>query len=127
MAFLAFCDPRTRAQALAALAGSDDPWNAVVHDPETLERLLATVRDNGYASMNKDYSRTSYNGVASAIGVPVLIGGVAVGSLNLMYLRNSLDEADVVARFVAPLRAAAAEIADALSAMRGRQGSGGIP
>ena len=28
--------------ALAALAGSDDPWNAVVHDPETLERLLAT-------------------------------------------------------------------------------------
>ncbi len=53
--------------------------------------------------MNEDYSRTSYNGVASAIGVPVLIGGIAVGSLNLMYLRNSLGEADVVARFVAPL------------------------
>lgn len=119
MAFLAFCDPKTRAQALAVLAASDDPWNAVVHDPERLERLLASVRDNGYASMNKDYSRTSYNGVASAIGVPVLIGGVAVGSLNLMYLRNSLGEADVVARFVAPLQAAAAEIADALSAMRG--------
>jgi IclR family transcriptional regulator, mhp operon transcriptional activator len=30
MAFLAFCDPKSRAQALAA---SDDPWNAVVHDP----------------------------------------------------------------------------------------------
>lgn len=119
LAFLAFCDPGTRAQALAALAGSDDPWNAVIHHPETLERLLAGVRENGYASMNKDYSRTSYNGVASAIGVPVLIGGVAVGSLNLMYLRNSLDEADVVARFVAPLRAAAAEIAGALAAMRG--------
>ncbi|BAQ50154.1 MULTISPECIES: hypothetical protein [Methylobacterium] len=83
-----------------------------------LKGLLASLRENAYASMNKDYSRTSYNGVASAIGVPVLIGGVAVGSLNLMNLRNSLDEADVVARFVARLPAAA-EITDAVSAMRG--------
>jgi IclR family transcriptional regulator, mhp operon transcriptional activator len=51
--------------------------------------------------------------------VPVLLGGVAVGSLDRMNLRNSVDEADVVARFVARLPPAAAEIADALSAMRG--------
>ncbi|BAR47368.1 predicted flavoprotein (plasmid) [Methylobacterium aquaticum] len=30
MAFRGFCDPKSRAQALAA---SVDPWNAVVHDP----------------------------------------------------------------------------------------------
>ncbi|TGE01652.1 helix-turn-helix domain-containing protein [Methylobacterium nonmethylotrophicum] len=119
MAFLAFCDATTRAGALAALSGSSDPWNAVARDPAAVEALLETVRRNGYASMNKDYSDTSYNGVASAIGVPVLLGGVAVGSLNLMYLRNSLDEADVVARFVAPLRTAAEEIAGALAGMRG--------
>jgi IclR family mhp operon transcriptional activator len=119
LAYLAFCDPATRAAALAALAGSQDPWDALARDPGAVERVLALVRRDGCAAMNPDYARTAYHGVASAIGVPVLVGGVAAGSLNLMYLRDSLDQAEVVARFVAPLRAAAAEIAAALTAMRG--------
>ena len=81
------------------------------------------MRRNGYAAMNKDYSDRSYSGVASAIGVPVLLGGTAVGSLNLMYLRNSIDEAGVITRYIKPLQEAAAAIAQALNAMRAGGGA----
>lgn len=118
MSFLAFCDEETRAGALAALAPSTDPWNAIAREPKKLQALLNTVRKRGYATMNKDYADSSYGGTASSVGVPVLLKGVAVGSLNLMYLRNSIDEARVIARFIQPLKEAAANIARALSTMR---------
>ncbi len=118
MAFLAFCDEVTRKAALAALSGSADPWNAIVKQPEKLKRLLAAVRRNGYATMNADYSDVSYNGVASAVGLPILINGVAVGSLNFMYLRSSIDEAAAISRYLKPLQKGAATIAQALAAVR---------
>ncbi len=122
MAFLAFCDEGTRASALGALSTSNDPWNAIIRAPKKLDRLLATVRRNGYATMNRDYADSSYHGTASAIGLPILLNGAAVGSLNLLYLRNSIDEAGVVSRFVEPLQEGATAIAEALSGLR----SGGL-
>jgi len=118
MSFLAFCNDETRTSALAALAASTDSWNAIVREPKKLQALLNTVRKRGYATMNKEYSDSSYGGMASAVGVPVLLEGAAVGSLNLMYLRNSIDEAGVIAHFIRPLKQAAADIAQALSVMR---------
>jgi len=119
--FLAFCDEKTRENAVAALATSNDPWNAIVREPKKLQATLNAVRKRGYATMNKDYSDSSYGAMASSVGVPVLLGDAAVGSLNLMYLRNSIDEARVIARFVQPLKQAAADIAQALNAMRARR------
>ena len=119
MAFLAFCGEGTRASALEALSTSDDPWNAIIRRPEKLKRLLATVRRNGYATMNTDYANVSYNGTASAIGLPIILEGSAVGSLNLMYLRNSIDETGVVSRFLEPLQQGATAIGEALSRFRG--------
>lgn len=116
--FLAFCDAATREKALAALHGSPDPWNEIAGRPEALREMLETVRRNGYATMDRDYSSSSYGGAASAIGVPILMNGVAIGSLNLMYLRNSLDEDSVISRFARPLQAAAGEIAEALANLR---------
>ena len=85
---------------------------------DALRRLLETNRHNGYAAMNKDYSNRSYNGTASAIGVPILLDGHAVGSLNLMCLRNTLDEAGVIDCFIAPLQQASAAIVAALAGLR---------
>jgi len=123
LSFLGFCDAHTRAAALAALGGSEEPWDAILREPDRLRCLLDGVRRRGYATMNPAYSDRSYNGLASAVGVPVLLGGVAVGSLNLMYLRNSVDEAGAIARYLAPLQEAAAEIARRLDGMRAGGGA----
>ena len=118
LAFLAFCGEDTRRAAFAALAQSTDPWNAIIRQPEKLKRLLASVRRNGYATMNTAYSDLSYSGAASAVGLPILVNGIAVGSVNCMYLRSSMHEADAVARFLKPLQNGAAAIAQALLAVR---------
>ena len=118
MAFLAFCAEDTRRAAFAALAQSADPWNAIIKQPEKLKRLLESVRRNGYATMNNAYSDLSYSGAASAVGLPILVNGIAVGSINCMYLRSSMEEADAVARFLKPLQNGAAAIAQALAAVR---------
>ena len=118
MAFLAFCSEETRQAAYAALSHSSEPWNAIIKHPEKLERLLVTVRRNGYATMNATYSDVSYSGAASAVGLPILLNGIAVGSINCMYLRSSMDEAGVIARFLRPLQKAAGAIAQTLAAVR---------
>ena len=118
LAFLAFCDPATREAALSVLRTSTDPWNAITQKPAELQRLLETVRANGYATMNADYAEHAYNGAASAVGVPILIPGGIAGSLNLMYLRHSIDEAGVISRFIVPLQGAASAIARALTGLR---------
>jgi IclR family mhp operon transcriptional activator len=127
MSFLAFCDETTRANALAALAASTDPWSAIAREPKKLQGMLNIVRKRGYATMSQDYSDSSYGGMASAVGVPIPLGGAAVGSLNLMYLRNSIDETRVIARFVQPLKDAAADIAQALGAIRAGGGQSVSP
>lgn len=118
LAYLAFCDLETRDAALASLQASNDPWDAAARDPDRLRDLLADIRGSGYATMDDHYSARAYSGVASAIGVPILLGERAAGSLNLMYLRHSLDEAQVASRYGRPLRAAADRIATALEALR---------
>ena len=100
------------------LRTSTDPWNAITQKPAELQRLLETVRANGYATMNADYAEHAYNGAASAVGVPILIPGGIAGSLNLMYLRHSIDEAGVISRFIVPLQGAASAIARALTGLR---------
>ena len=47
---------------------------------------------------------------------------MAVGSLNVMYLRSSIDEAEAIARFVKPLQKGAAAIARALANIRAIEG-----
>ena len=38
MSFLGFCDAKTRKTALAALSASDDPWNAIIRQPDALRQ-----------------------------------------------------------------------------------------
>lgn len=114
LSYLAFCSEHDRRHAIAAVSQSSDPWNAIARDADALARLLAAIRRDGYATMHEAYSRLAYDGIASAIGVPVLVGDVAVGSLNMMFLRDTLDGVQAVARFLDPLRGAAAEVAQGL-------------
>lgn len=118
LAYFAFCSEAERARSLTALKAAPEPWNTPARNAATLRRLLSGLRRRGYATMHPAYGSTAYDGTASAVGVPILLDRVAVGSLNVMYLRDTIDEASAVASFVAPLREAAVSIALALDALR---------
>jgi IclR family transcriptional regulator, mhp operon transcriptional activator len=114
-AFLAFCAPAERERAMTLAARSPEPWNALARDPDAAEAAFAAIRAAGHAAMEDAYAAREYNGLASAVAVPVLAGGVAVASLNLMYLRDVIDRAAVVERLLPLLREAAAEVGAALA------------
>jgi len=115
-AFLAFCGPEERARALGHAAAFPDPWNGPAHDPAALDALLGSIRAAGFATMDEAYAEREYRGLASAIGVPVLRGGRAVAALNLVYLRDTIRQEEVVGRFLPLLQDAATELATALHA-----------
>ncbi len=113
-AYLAFCGAEERERALALCAGSPEPWNALAREPALAAETFAAIRAAGYAAMDDGYSARDYGGLASAIAVPVLSGGLAVASLNLMYLREAMERATVVERLLPLLRQAATELAAAM-------------
>lgn len=119
LSYLAFSSPAVRSAALARLAGSAAPWDGALRKPTALARRLDQIRIHGYATMNRDYGSTAYGGAASAIGVPVRSADTLHGSLNVMFLHGSIEQAAAIERFAVPLHEAAAEIARALQAIRG--------
>lgn len=117
LAFLAFCGEADRARALDLARRSQEPWNDLARDPAALAAQLTKIRAQGYAGMNEAYSSRDYGGLASAIGVPVLVQGVAVAALNLMYLRDAIDQQGVVERLLPVLQQAARELGEAFSGL----------
>jgi len=118
-AFLAFCAAPERERALSLAARSPEPWNEPARRPGDAEAAFAAVRAAGFAGMDEEYSRREYGGLAGAIGVPVLVNGVAAAALNLMFLRNAIDGDGAAGRFLPLLRRAAAELGDAFAGLRG--------
>jgi IclR family mhp operon transcriptional activator len=116
-AYLAFCGEDDRERAFALAARSPEPWNAPAHDAARAAKDFAAIRAAGYAVMDEAYASREYGGMASAIAVPVLAGGVAAASLNLMYLRDAIDQAAVVERLLPLLREAAAELGAAVAGL----------
>ncbi|MFC3124219.1 IclR family transcriptional regulator C-terminal domain-containing protein [Pseudoroseomonas globiformis] len=121
-AFLAFCAPADRQRAIALAARSPEPWNQALQSPGALEASLEAIRAAGYATMEESYAAREYGGQASAIAVPVLSAGRAMASLNLMYLREAMDQETVVLRMLPLLREASSELSAALGAFGRTEG-----
>jgi len=116
-AYLAFCGEADRERAFSLAARSPEPWNMLAHHPGEAATAFAAIRAAGYAVMDEAYSDREYGGQASAIAVPVLVSGQAAASLNLMYLRETIDQAAVVERLLPLLREAASELGSAVEGL----------
>ncbi|WBV41591.1 helix-turn-helix domain-containing protein [Pseudoroseomonas cervicalis] len=120
LAYLAHCREEERHAAVERAARQPEPWNDLARQPEALARRLDQIRAQGYAQMDEAYATREYGGMASAIGVPVLEGTVAIAALNLMYLRGTTDREAVVHRLLPALRQAADELGATLAGFRRR-------
>jgi IclR family mhp operon transcriptional activator len=114
LAFLAFCGEADRARALKLARTSPEPWNGPARSASAAAKLLKTIRRRGFATMHEEYSKRAYRGVASAMGVPILVDRVAVASLNMTFLRDAFTPAEAAAKFLRPLQDAALEIANTI-------------
>ncbi|MGE0717497.1 MAG: helix-turn-helix domain-containing protein [Alphaproteobacteria bacterium] len=106
-AFLAFASDEQRERILTALVRSERPNDAAAQDCLAVERMLEEVRRRGYATRGRPYEFAR----ASTIAVAVVVDGQAVAAINVICRVRLIPPAEVPGRFLAPLRAAAGEIA----------------
>lgn len=107
-AYLAACSDRECDEILTLLQTGSGGRNLSM--PNNLERRLATIRQSGYAVMDNTYSQAEYGGTIWAIAVPVASGGRVYGALNIMLLRETVDEEMVKERYLPLLKDTAAEL-----------------
>ncbi|MFT3800921.1 MAG: IclR family transcriptional regulator C-terminal domain-containing protein [Burkholderiaceae bacterium] len=109
-AYLGFCQDDERERVLQALRLSNNPFDAIARDRAKVDRLLKTVRRQGYGTSDTAYVKAVYNGALHGISLPIRAGDQVVGAVNVMFLRNSLTLAEGVAQLLPELRAVAAII-----------------
>lgn len=101
-AYLAACAPGEMDEIMALLA--NDPAQGRLPKPHVLQGQLAAIREAGYAVMDDSYSRTEYGAQLWALAVPVADGDHVYGALNIMLLRDAVDEATVTERYLPRLQ-----------------------
>lgn len=116
-AYLAYCGGEERGSLLGMLKKSPDPAHAMARSPARLERLLAEVRQRGYALDVKATMRRN-PGRTTSIAVPVVGKNRVYGSLTLRYSDAAMLVARAVKRFHPVLAIAASQLGAELD--RGR-------
>jgi len=77
-------------------------------------RLVQNIRDNGYATWERN-PHTPFPGKTSSIAVPVFEDGQVSASLTLVFFSSALSMAEAVKRYVDDLKQAAAALTEQLA------------
>jgi len=112
-AWLAHCDDEAREATLAMLRARDDAIGALARDRRRVAALLAETRRRGYGTNAGEWLSESS---VAAVAFPVLEHGRAIAAINLVFVRDAVDMAEVRRRHVPLLRALADEISAGIAA-----------
>lgn len=113
-AYLAYCDARQREHILKVLRRKGGKDAELAGDQAYVARVLAEVRDRGYATRDPGMSVLSSDveeGVC-AIAVPILVFGDVQATLNLVWMKGADEKPDIESRFFLELKPAAEELAE---------------
>jgi IclR family mhp operon transcriptional activator len=110
-AFLANSSPREQEILLEIARQSDDPEDRAAHDAEAMARLIAKVRERGYASRDPMIEPRSIS-----IAVPVRDNGKVIATLGLTWITAAMSLQDGVDRHLPALLAMADAISRELAA-----------
>ena len=105
-AYLAFCPADERETIASLLRTSTRKSDLPARDAGFLDQLLGKVQKAGYA-----ISAPFPSDPAIGLAVPVQQGAQVLACITLRYLGRAMPEKEVVRRYLAPLQAAAREIA----------------
>ena len=123
-AYLAFCPADERTIILSLLKASPRRDDLSARDDHAVTSMMGAIRRAGYA-----ITAPMPDEPAIGLAVPVLSGEAVLATISLRYLGRAMPEAEVVKRYLAPLRALAVAVAEASggrrSESRTRDQSGG--
>ena len=105
-AYLAACAPRERELILNHLRRIDEADDRPFLETGRLERMIAETAQRGYAIR----SEGEFNPKTASIAVPIVRNDVVFGCISIIWIRSALSLEEALAKFVTPLRDAAASI-----------------
>jgi len=108
--YLAFCPEDERRQILSALARSPHDTDRSARRPESIRRMVAHAREQGYAARDPTQTRMDSPDRFGAISVPVRLGDRVLGCLSCAWLPAVKSEREIVAAHLPDLQAAAGNI-----------------
>ena len=110
-AYLAFREPQAQEDLVAHLLTREAPRSHARLTMSRLRRILRETRAQGYSAADGEYLKNT-----RAIAVPILVEDQPLATINLMTVIGAMEMAEVERRFVAPLKEAARQISETLSA-----------
>lgn len=117
-AYLAFCPASERDAIIRSLRASDGFEDQLARDQKRIDRILTETRARGYGTRDPGFVGGIYrnpqdDGLAG-IAVPLLDRARVHGSINILWIRTAMTIEECAARYLADLKAAAAEIVGSL-------------
>lgn len=117
LVYLAQVSEAERETILRNLANSDRPDAALARNRRAVNALLAEVKKRGYGFREGGISPKT-----GSIAVPVMWRGRPLACINIHYILSAMPMAQVVERYLPPMRGAAAKIELALAQQGGPEG-----
>jgi IclR family mhp operon transcriptional activator len=108
-AYFSFCDDTERDTLLAIMRNSRARRNAMARDERAVARLVAHIREKGYAT-----AVSAPGEPLAGFAVPILENDRAVAAITLRYFGSAMTEAEAAQRFLEPMRMAAVAISSGL-------------
>lgn len=108
-AYLAFCPEEEREMILARMRASSARGDVPARDQKAVARLLAQIRAQGFASTEPRPEEP-----AMGLAVPIMQGNMVIACITMRYFGSAMTEKEAARRYLAPMREAAASIAEAL-------------
>jgi IclR family mhp operon transcriptional activator len=105
-AYLAACAPRERDVIINHLRRIDEADDRPFLEADRLVGMITETLQRGYA-IRKD---GEYNPKTASIAVPIVRGEVVFGCISIIWIRSALTIDEAVAKYVRPLREAAAAV-----------------
>jgi len=112
-AYLAFCAPEQQQPLLQALRQSAVPEDQPARDEEAVRRLLARIREAGYALRD-----TQVVPATNTLAVPVFDAHGVAASLGLTFFSSTMRPEQAVERYLPELQALARAIGERLQALQ---------
>lgn len=111
--YFAFCPEDERRELLAALARSPYEADQIARKPESLHRMVAHTREQGYSMRDPSFASPYSPDRFAAMSVPVFWHGRVFASLSCAWLPTITTTQTVVAANLEYLQAAARSIGEA--------------
>lgn len=108
--YLAFCDERRRNAILQKMIAQGGREGEIAGDSQYIHDMIVDIREKGFATRDSSVWKFEYDEDFMAMAVPVIVKGEVQASLNLVWMRDAVQDRELERNYFEKLLEAAARL-----------------